>query len=222
MTVVPALRPAPPTAPRPGLGAAFVLLTAGALSLPAQADVSSRDVPRVAKATFAGGSFWSLEAAFDRVAGVLATMPGYTGGTLENPSYELVSTRDTGHVEAVQVLYDPARVSYEQLVRYFWRQIDPTAGERQFCDRGPSFRPVIFAHDDSQWRTAQDSKSALQRRNPFGKPIVVKVRRAGAFHPAEAYHQDYHRKNPAAYRKYSAGCGRAPGLRRLWGPLDQH
>lgn len=209
MTAVPA--------PRPGLAAAAVLLTAGALSLPAQADVPAPASPRIAKATFAGGSFWSMEAAFDRVVGVLATTPGYTGGKMPEPSYEKVTLQQTDHVEAVQVLYDPAKVRYEQLVAYFWRRIDPTSRDGQFCDEGASFRTVIFAHDEAQMRVARASKAALQRRNPFKAPIVVKVRRAGAFHPAEEYHQDYHRKNPAAYRQYSANCGRAQGLRRLWG-----
>lgn len=170
-----------------------------------------------ARALFAGGSFWALEQAFDRVAGVLATTPGYTGGTLENPSYELVATRETGHVEAVEVVYDPAKVRYEQLVEYFWRNIDPTARERQFCDVGPAYRTAIFARDEEQLRVALASKSALQRRRPFREPVVTRVAMAGRFYPAEAEHQDYHRRHGEDYRRYNEDCGRAERLQQLWG-----
>lgn len=203
---------------------AIVLLVGGQAALaqtPAKA-AATPAVPGVATATFSGGSFWALEAAFDRVAGVLSTTPGYTGGTQPHPTYEQVFSGRTGHVEAVEVRYDPRKVRYEQLLAYYWRRIDPTSRERQFCDEGRAFRPVIFAHDEAQLEAALASKSALQRRNPFRKPIVVKVQKAGRFHPAEEYHQDFYRRHPAAYRQYRDGCDRAQQLRRLWGRAEGH
>ncbi|WP_119156004.1 peptide-methionine (S)-S-oxide reductase MsrA [Caldimonas tepidiphila] len=203
---------------------ATVLLSGGTLAsaqTPAKAATPSAAAgTRVATAMFSGGSFWALEAAFDRVAGVLSTTPGYTGGPQSAPTYEQVFSGRTDHVEAVEVRYDPAKVRYEQLLAYYWRRIDPTSRERQFCDEGPAFRPMIFAHDEAQLEAALASKSALQRRNPFGKPIVVRIQKAARFHPAEDYHQDFYRRNPVEYRQYSDSCGRAQQLRRLWGRAE--
>lgn len=170
-----------------------------------------------ALATFAGGCFWCTEADFDKVPGVLSTTSGYIGGPEANPTYEQVSSGRTGHTEAVQVVYDPTRVSYEQLVEYFWRSIDPTTPNRQFCDVGPHYRSGIFTHNDEQHRVALASRERLSRHKPFPDPIVTEVTRATTFYPAEAYHQNYHQENPLRYRYYRQGCGRDARLQQLWG-----
>jgi peptide-methionine (S)-S-oxide reductase len=168
-------------------------------------------------ATFAGGCFWCTEADFDKVDGVVSTTSGYIGGKAANPTYEQVSGGTTGHTEAVQVVYDPARVSYEKLVEYFWRTIDPTVNDRQFCDAGSQYRPGIFTHDDEQHRVATASKAALEKSKPFPQPILAEVTRATTFHPAEDYHQDYYKRNPVRYAYYRNGCGRDARLEQLWG-----
>ena len=170
-----------------------------------------------ARATFAGGCFWCVEADFDKVDGVLKTTSGYTGGKTANPSYEEVSSHTTGHAEAVQVEYDPAKVSYEALLDKFWHSIDPTVKDRQFCDIGTPYRTVIFAHDAAQLDAARRSLAALEKSKPFKAPIVTEIRMADTFYPAEDYHQDYYRKNPARYNYYRWSCGRDARLRELWG-----
>lgn len=170
-----------------------------------------------ARATFAGGCFWCVEADFDKVDGVLKTTSGYTGGKTANPSYEEVSSHTTGHAEAVQVEYDPAKVSYEALLDKFWHSIDPTVKDRQFCDIGTPYRTVIFAHDAAQFDAARRSLAALEKSKPFKAPIVTEIRMADTFYPAEDYHQDYYRKNPARYNYYRWSCGRDARLRELWG-----
>ena len=170
-----------------------------------------------AKATFAGGCFWCVEADFDRVRGVISTTSGYIGGTVPNPSYEQVSAKATGHAEAVEVVFDPTQVSYEQLLGYFWRTIDPTTKDRQFCDSGSPYRTAIFTHGPQQAAAAQASLAALERTKPFKDPIVTTIEPAGPFYPAEAYHQDYYRKNPVRYQYYRASCGRDLRLQQLWG-----
>jgi peptide-methionine (S)-S-oxide reductase len=191
-------------------------LALAALQSPGQP--SAAPAPAVtAKATFAGGCFWCVEADFDKVPGVLATTSGYTGGTVADPSYEQVSGKHTGHAEAVEVVYDPAKVSYEQLLAYFWRHIDPTTKDRQFCDVGTPYRTAIFAHGDAQLRAAQASKAALEKSKPFREPVVTEVVAAGPFYPAESYHQDYYLKNPLRYQLYRTGCGRDARLKQLWG-----
>ena len=175
-----------------------------------------------AKATFAGGCFWCVEADFDKVEGVISTTSGYTGGTVANPSYEQVSSKRTGHAEAVEVVYDPARVSYEQLLEYFWHSIDPTTGDRQFCDQGSPYRTAIVTHGPQQLAAAKASLAALERSKPFPEPIVTEILPAGAFYPAEEYHQDYYRKNPLRYRYYRTACGRDARLRELWGDMAVH
>ncbi len=170
-----------------------------------------------AKATFAGGCFWCVEADFDKLPGVLATTSGYTGGTVANPSYEQVAADITGHAEAVEVVFDPAKISYQQLLEYFWRTIDPTTKDSQFCDQGSPYRTAIFAHGSEQLTMAQASLAALQKSKPFKSPIVTQLALAGVFYPAEAYHQDYYKKNPVRYQYYRSNCGRDERLKQLWG-----
>lgn len=170
-----------------------------------------------AKATFAGGCFWCVEADFDKVPGVIATVSGYTGGTLANPSYQQVAGKQTGHAEAVEVSYDPARVSYEKLLAYFWRHIDPTVKDRQFCDVGSPYRTAIFVHDAAQAQAARASRDALEKSKPFKEPVVTEIVMAGPFYAAEEYHQDYYRKNPLRYKYYRSTCGRDARLQQLWG-----
>lgn len=170
-------------------------------------------------AVFAGGCFWCTEADFDKVPGVLATTSGYTGGKTANPTYAEVSSHTTGHAEAVQIIFDPSQVSYRQLVDYFWRTIDPTVKDRQFCDIGSPYRTVIFATSAEQLQTAQASLAELEKTKPFGDPIVTQLRMADDFYPAEAEHQNYHQVNPKRYDFYRAGCGRDARLVQLWGAL---
>jgi methionine-S-sulfoxide reductase len=171
----------------------------------------------IAVATFAGGCFWCVEEAFGKVPGVISTVSGYTGGHVPNPTYLQVSHEDTGHAEAVRVTYDPARVSYAQLVDWFWRNIDPTQADGQFCDLGSSYRSAIFVHDDGQRKIAEAAKRALQASGRFKQPIVTEIAAAGPFYAAEDYHQGYYKKNPYRYRFYKFNCGRVQGLEKIWG-----
>jgi peptide-methionine (S)-S-oxide reductase len=179
--------------------------------------VKAATVTSAAKAIFAGGCFWCVESDFDKVPGVLATTSGYTGGTLANPTYRQVSSDTTGHAEAVLVEYDPAKVSYEQLLVTFWHSIDPTTPNRQFCDAGHSYRSAIFALDAEQLEAARRSLAELRKTKPFAAPIVTEIEMAGVFYPAEDYHQDYYRKNPGRYNYYRWRCGRDARLKELWG-----
>jgi peptide-methionine (S)-S-oxide reductase len=171
----------------------------------------------LAKATFAGGCFWCMEPPFDKLNGVVSTTSGYTGGEKVDPSYEEVSSGGTGHAESVEVLYDPAKVSYEQLLDVFWHNIDPTVRDRQFCDTGHQYRTAIFYHDETQKRLAEQSKAALEKSKPFKEEIVTEIVPAGRFYPAEEYHQDYYKKNPVRYKFYRYNCGRDSRLEQLWG-----
>jgi peptide-methionine (S)-S-oxide reductase len=168
-------------------------------------------------ATFAGGCFWCTEADFDKVEGVISTTSGYIGGKTANPTYESVSAGNTGHAEAVQIVYDPSKVSYSKLVEHFWRTIDPTVKDRQFCDAGSSYRSAIFVHDADQRAIAEASKKALEKSKPFREPIVTEIVNATTFYPAEGYHQDYYMKNPVRYKFYRYNCGRDARLKQLWG-----
>jgi peptide-methionine (S)-S-oxide reductase len=170
-----------------------------------------------AKATFAGGCFWCVESDFDKVPGVISTTSGYTGGTLKNPTYDQVSHSDTGHAEAVQIVFDPAKVSYETLLNKYWRSIDPTTKDRQFCDVGKPYRTAIFANDEAQLAAAKASLAALEKSKPFKEPIVTQIETAGTFYPAEEYHQDYYKKNPVRYNYYRLSCGRDARVKELWG-----
>ena len=171
------------------------------------------------KATFAAGCFWCTEEAFEKVPGVISAVSGYTGGTVKNPSYEQVSSGRTGHAEAVEVTFDPAKVSYEQLLDVFWVNHDPTVTNRQFCDSGTQYRPAIFYLNDEQKRLAEASKAKWDKEKPFKQPILTEITKAGPFYPAEDYHQDYYKKNPLQYKFYVTGCGRYTRLDQLWGSL---
>ena len=175
------------------------------------------DNQNTAKATFAGGCFWCMEAPFDKLEGVISTTSGYTGGHTKNPTYKQTSSGKTGHTEAVQIIYDPRKISYEKLLNVFWHNIDPTTPDKQFCDRGNQYRSEIFYHNEEQKRLADASKATLNKRKPFNAPIVTQVTQASTFYAAEDYHQDYYKKNPIRYRYYRYGCGRDKRLEQLWG-----
>jgi peptide methionine sulfoxide reductase msrA/msrB len=170
-----------------------------------------------ATATFAGGCFWCMETPFEKVPGVTAVVSGYAGGTEANPTYEQVSAAATGHVEAVQVTYDPTQVTYERLLEVFWRQIDPTDDGGQFVDRGTQYRSVVFVHDEAQRAAAEASKAALAASGRFEKPLVTRIVSFTTFYLAEDYHQDYDRKNPLRYRYYRHRSGRDQFLEKVWG-----
>jgi len=168
-------------------------------------------------ATFAGGCFWCVESDFDNVPGVVRTVSGYTGGSLKNPTYEQVSAGGTGHREAVQIFYDPKKVTYAMLLDVLWHSVDPTDGGGQFCDRGESYETAIFANSTEQKRLAEDSKRKLQASSVLKQPIVTPIEVAGPFYPAEDYHQDYYKKSSIRYKIYRYGCGRDTRIKELWG-----
>ena len=170
-----------------------------------------------AKAIFAGGCFWCMEQPYDVLDGVVSTTSGYIGGQKKNPTYEEVSSGRTGHTEAVEVVYDPKKVSYEKLLDVFWRNIDPTVKNEQFCDRGTQYRSGIFYINDEQKKLAEASKAVLDKSKPFKAPIVTEITRAAEFYPAVDYHQDFYIKNPVRYKFYRNGCGRDARLQQLWG-----
>ena len=181
-----------------------------------KADMTKEDA-RLLKATFAGGCFWCSEADFEKLPGVAKVISGYTGGETENPSYAQVSSGDTGHVEAVQVSYDPSKISYEELLDAFWRHIDPTDSIGQFVDRGLQYRSAIFYHDEEQKQLAEKSKDALNRSGRFKKPIVTEIIKFAKFYEAEDYHQDYYKKHSLKYSYYRNGSGRDQFLEKVWG-----
>ncbi len=190
----------------------IMLALALALAAPVQAQGQ-------AKATFAAGCFWCSEEAFEKVPGVVSAVSGYIGGQKKNPTYQEVSAGVTGHTEAVQVTYDPAKASYEKLLEVFWLNHDPTVLDRQFCDGGSQYRPEIFWHTEEQKRLAEASKAKWEKEKPFKQKILTPITRASQFWPAEEYHQDYYKKNPARYTFYVTGCGRYARLDQLWGNL---
>lgn len=169
-----------------------------------------------AVATFAGGCFWCTESDFDHVAGVLSTVSGYTGGKVPNPGYERVSAGGTGHAEAVEVTYDPAKVSYQQLLDFYWRSIDPTVKNAQFCDHGDQYRTAIFVRTPEERKLAEASKKKVEEQ--LKKPIYTEIADAGPFYAAEDYHQDFYKKNPTKYKFYRWNCGRDQRLEQIWGP----
>lgn len=170
-----------------------------------------------ALATFAGGCFWCMEPPFDKLDGVLSTTSGYTAGQQDNPTYAQVSAGGTGHTEAVQIEFDPAKVSYEKLLEVFWHNVDPLDAGGQFCDRGNQYRTGIFPHDDAQRAAAQKSKTLLQASAVLPGPIVTEITDATVFYPAEDYHQNYYQRNPVRYKFYRWNCGRDQRLEELWG-----
>jgi peptide-methionine (S)-S-oxide reductase len=179
-------------------------------------------VPTAAQrvAIFAGGCFWSVQKAFDGVPGVVSTTAGYAGGTRSDPSYEQVGTGRTGHAESVQVIYDPAKISYQRLLDIYWHHIDPLTVNAAFCDRGPQYRSIIFYGDPDQHQLAEASKRALDQSHRFKTKVVTAVEPATRFYPAEEYHQQFYKKNPERYEAYRIGCGRDERLWELWGERE--
>lgn len=196
---------------------AILVAVAGAAGdhLRAESTATDGKSPGGAVATFAGGCFWCMQPPFEALPGVVDTTVGYTGGRVDHPTYEQVSAGGTGHVESIQIKYDPARVTYEQLLDVFWHNVDPLTAGGQFCDMGPQYRTIIFVHDDAQRRAAETSKRAVAER--LGRPVVTEIVAASTFWPAEEYHQRYHEKNPVRYRFYRWNCGRDQRLREVWG-----
>ncbi len=192
------------------IGSALTLCLALALGGPARA-------AELETALFAGGCFWCMEPPFEKLAGVVSAESGYTGGRKEAPTYEEVSSGETGHAEAVRVVFDPKKVSYAELLDVFWANVDPTRDDGQFCDAGRQYRPGIFYRGDEQKAAAEASVARARARLKAAGPIVVELSPAGRFYPAEAYHQDYYKKNPLRYKFYRTGCGRDKRLRELWG-----
>ncbi|ODT43362.1 MAG: peptide-methionine (S)-S-oxide reductase [Nitrospira sp. SCN 59-13] len=175
------------------------------------------DASGAAKAYFAGGCFWCMEEVFEKVPGVSAVVSGYMGGRVENPSYEQVSAGGTGHAESVEVVYDPAKVSYTTLLDAFWHNVDPVTPNAQFCDHGSQYRSVIFYQGEEQKRLAEESKLAIERSQRLTQPIVTELIKASPFYSAEEYHQDFYKKNPIRYKFYKFNCGRAQRLEEVWG-----
>jgi peptide methionine sulfoxide reductase msrA/msrB len=178
--------------------------------------------PKLDHATFAGGCFWCMETAFEGLPGVYSVTSGYAGGHVKNPTYEQVGSGGTGHAESVQVAYDPKLMTYAQLLEVFWRNVDPTDATGQFCDRGNQYRSAIFYAGDEQKRAATASRSALGSSGRLKQPIVTEIVPLAAFYPAEAYHQDFYKKDPIRYKTYRLGCGRDRRLEQLWGKASTH
>lgn len=166
------------------------------------------------KAIFAGGCFWCMTPPFEKLEGVIKVVSGYTGGSGKNPTYDDYAQK--GHIEAVEITYDPSKITYSQLLDVFWKQINPTDSGGQFCDRGPQYRSAIFYHDDTQKQLAQKSKAELGQSGIFNSPVVTELIPASTFYPAEEYHQDYHKKNPVKYKFYRFSCGRDQYLKKIW------
>ena len=176
-----------------------------------------QSAPTTAKAYFAGGCFWCMEEAFEKVDGVLTVVSGYMGGTVANPTYEQVSDGRTGHAEAIEVTYDTTKVTYQKLLDSFWRNIDPVTPNAQFCDHGTQYRAAVFYSTDEEKRLAEESKSKIEQSKRLPVPIVTQLVQASTFYQAENYHQDYYKKNPLRYKYYKYSCGRAQRLEALWG-----
>jgi peptide-methionine (S)-S-oxide reductase len=192
---------------------AAVILAVVALATPPAAWAADE----TAVAIFAGGCFWCMEPPFDALDGVLSTTSGYTGGQKKNPTYEEVSAGGTGHTEALRVVYDPRKITYEKLLDVFWHNVDPVARDRQFCDVGRQYRTAIFYQDETQKRLAEASRKRLEDAKTLPGPIETEIVAATEFYPAEEYHQDYYRKNPIRYKFYRYNCGRDARLKELWG-----
>jgi peptide methionine sulfoxide reductase msrA/msrB len=204
------------------LGVAWFLGPALQARTPASSPAPARATGPLAHAVFAGGCFWCLEASLEKIPGVVTAVSGYAGGRVKNPSYEQVSEGGTGHAESVQVAYDPAQLSYEQLLAAFWHNVDPTDRAGQFCDRGQQYRTAIFTEGDAQRLAAEQSKRALEASKRLPSPVVTEIVPLQAFYPAEDYHQDFYKKSPVRYTTYRAGCGRDRRLAQLWGEDAGH
>jgi peptide-methionine (S)-S-oxide reductase len=200
-----------------GAAALAIAFVYGA-TVPSQAQTYAAEPPPagLAVATFAAGCFWCTESDFDKVAGVVSTTSGYTGGQKANPTYYEVGNGRTGHTEGVRVVYDPNKVSYQKLLDVYWRNVDPFDARGQFCDKGSQYRPEIFAHDAEQKQLAEVSKAAVEKK--LKRPVVVKITPASTFYVAEDYHQDYYQKNAVRYKFYRYNCGRDARLEAIWGP----
>jgi peptide-methionine (S)-S-oxide reductase len=190
------------------------LVPAGLILLIAFATASGAPSP-TAKATFAGGCFWCMEEPFEKLDGVISVTAGYTGGSSDNPTHEEVSAGGSGHVESVEILFDPSRIDYHTLLDVFWHNVDPLTAGGQFCDRGPQYRTGIYFHDDEQRRIAEESRQHVEET--LHARVVTEIAAATPFHPAEKYHQDFYRKSPAEYHRYRSHCGRDRRLKEIWG-----
>lgn len=173
-------------------------------------------------AIFAGGCFWCMEDAFEKLDGVISASSGYTGGHTANPTYEDVSAGGSGHAEVIRVVYDEKKISYSKLLDAFWWNIDPTVLNRQFCDVGTQYRTAIFYLNESQKKLAEDSLAALEKSKPFKESIATEITASTKFYPAEEYHQDYYKKNPVRYKLYKYQCGRVSRLKEIWGEAKSH
>jgi peptide-methionine (S)-S-oxide reductase len=203
------------------IATALGLTVHSAQNPPAQ-NQSPANTAGLATAVFAGGCFWCMEPPFDKLDGVVSTTSGYTGGQKKDPTYKEVSAGGTGHAEAVEIRYDPKKISYEKLLDVFWHNVDPTVKDQQFCDHGNQYRTGIFYLNDEQKRQAEVSKTALQKSKPFKESIITEIVAASQFYPAEDYHQDYYIKNPVRYKFYRGSCGRDGRLKELWGDAAGH
>jgi peptide-methionine (S)-S-oxide reductase len=201
------------------MGSKLLRLLAGLVLVAAASAAAAQVTPAAGRQTaiFAGGCFWCMEHPFDEIDGVLSVTSGYTGGAKAMPTYEEVSSGTTGHAEAVEVVYDPAKASYQKLVDVFWHNIDPLAANAQFCDHGTQYRSAIFYQGEEQKRIAEASKEALTKSGRFDKPIATQIVAASTFWPAEGYHQHYYKTNPVRYKFYRLNCGRDQRLEQLWG-----
>jgi peptide-methionine (S)-S-oxide reductase len=200
---------------------ALVACGAGSAGADAESKGGTSEAPPVAEgmavATFAGGCFWCMEPPFDKIDGVGSTTSGYIGGDEQHPTYKDVSAGRTHHAEAVRIVYDPAKVSYEDLLYVFWRNIDPTTDHKQFCDWGDQYRTAIFYHDETQKAAAEASKRDVSEHGKLPGPVLTEIEPAGKFWVAEEYHQDFYEKSPLRYKSYRTGCGRDARLEQLWG-----
>lgn len=194
-----------------------ISLTVFGLGLQSTTHVNATSAKTQEVAIFAGGCFWCVESDFDSVPGVLETVSGYTGSAFKNPTYRTVSAGGTGHLEAVKITFDPAKVSYKRLLHIFWRSVDPTDAGGQFCDRGESYKTAIYATTKKQLKIAKASKAELMKSKTFSAPLVTPIHSASTFYPAEGYHQNYYKKNPVRYKFYRYSCGRDGRVERLWG-----
>jgi len=200
------------------IGMALIFVTSLLLGLASLVQASGETVSssKTERAVFAGGCFWCMEGPFDKLPGVISTRSGYTAGHVKNPSYRQVSAGRTGHTEAVEIVFDPNRVSFDQLLKVFWKNIDPLDAKGQFCDKGSQYRAGIFYQNESQQASAESSLAMLKNSRRFQKPIVTEITRGSVFYPAEDYHQDYYLKNPVRYKYYRFSCGRDKRLEALW------
>jgi len=187
------------------------------LAVPLTIFAETTPAPRLETAILAGGCFWCIEADYEKLDGVVAVISGYTGGHVENPTYKQVSAGRTGHIESVKVTYDADKISYAEILNFFWHHIDPTRDDGQFCDRGSQYRPAIFYETANQKEQAIASREKIEQTKPFAEPLKVELIQASTFYPAEEYHQDYYQKNPLRYHFYRYNCGRDARVEQLWG-----